>query len=239
MTIQAITFDLDDTLWPIAPVIDKANQMVVQWLLENAPRFIETYGEQPFKTLQQQVLAESPTLINSMTQLRMAMLERGFATTHYANPKALAKAAFAVYYQWRHCVVFYPGAIEQLQQLHSRYRMGSISNGNADIHKTGLGQWFEFGLSADTIGSPKPEPALFQCAMEYFNLQSKHIIHVGDNPIADIYGAQRMGMATIWVNLDNQSWPPELNPAAAEINHLSELSEAVEKIQREGNRGAS
>ena len=38
MTIELITFDLDDTLWDTAPVIVSAEAVLRDWLTDNAPK---------------------------------------------------------------------------------------------------------------------------------------------------------------------------------------------------------
>ena len=230
MPIKAITFDLDDTLWPIIPVIDKANQTIMAWLAVHAPHFVEKFGNDAFDILKHEVLKVQPKLIDNMTQLRMAMLETGLMQAGYQESKGLAQAAFDIYYEKRNQVVFYPDAMGQLQQLSVSYRMGALSNGNADIQQVGLGELFEFCYNAENVGVAKPDAKLFQLAMDNLHLEAHQIIHVGDNPIADIQGAQDMGMHTIWVNLNGQVWPNEQLSATAEINHLSELSGAVAEI---------
>ena len=37
MSIKAISFDLDDTLWPILPIINKAEEITNKWLVKNYP----------------------------------------------------------------------------------------------------------------------------------------------------------------------------------------------------------
>ena len=35
--IEAVVLDLDDTLWPIAPVINRAEKALARWIVDNAP----------------------------------------------------------------------------------------------------------------------------------------------------------------------------------------------------------
>ena len=35
--VRALTLDLDDTLWPVWPIIDRAEQVLHDWLASNAP----------------------------------------------------------------------------------------------------------------------------------------------------------------------------------------------------------
>lgn len=230
--IQALTFDLDDTLWAVSPVIHRANLRLLKWMETHAPRFVEQYGLPGFNSLRDEVLIQQPEIGHDMTRLRIALLELGLARCQYANYQELAQAGFEIYFAARNEVDFFPQAIQQLQQLKQDYTLGALSNGNAELPLVGLDHLFDFGLNAADVGTAKPAPDMFQQALNHMQLSPEAVIHIGDNPEADIFGAQNLGMHTIWVNLDEQSWPSHLAPATAEINHLAELTQTVQRIHK-------
>lgn len=232
--IKALTFDLDDTLWAVAPVIKRADQHLLAWLEEHAPAFAQRYGIGGFAELRDEILTQQPYLAHHMTRLRLALLTLGLNRCGYSEQQAqtIAAAGFEEYFAARNQVEFYPHALEQLQLLKADYIMAALSNGNADIHRVGLGQLFEFGLNAEQVGNPKPAADMFTAALKRLQLPAAAVIHIGDHPEADILGAQNMGMHTIWVNLDGQKWPAHQAPATAEINDLSYLAETIYRIHR-------
>ena len=232
--IKALTFDLDDTLWAVAPVIQRADQHLLAWLKEHAPAFAQRYGISGFGQLRDEILTQQPNLSHHMTRLRLALLTLGLNRCGYSEQQAktIAEAGFEEYFAARNQVEFYPHALEQLQLLKADYIMAALSNGNADIHRVGLGQLFEFGLNAEQVGNPKPAADMFTLALKRLQLPAAAVIHIGDHPEADILGAQNMGMHTIWVNLDGQKWPAHQAPATAEINDLSYLAETIYRIHR-------
>lgn len=232
--IKALTFDLDDTLWAVAPVIKRADQHLFAWLEEHAPAFTQRYGIGGFGELRDEILTQQPHLAHHMTRLRLALLTLGLTRCGYSEHQAqtIAEAGFEEYFAARNQVEFYPHALEQLQRLKADYIMAALSNGNADIHRVGLGQLFEFGLNAEQVGNPKPAADMFTSALKRLQLPAAAVIHIGDHPDADILGAQNMGMHTIWVNLDGQKWPVHQAPATAEINDLSYLAETIYRIHR-------
>ena len=69
MTIELITFDLDDTLWDTAPVIASAEAILRQWLTENAPNLGGLPVEHLF-SIREQVLREEPNLKHRISALR-------------------------------------------------------------------------------------------------------------------------------------------------------------------------
>jgi len=236
--IKALTFDLDDTLWAVGPVIQRANIRLLTWMEDHAPDFVERYGLAGFNQLRDEVLAQQPLLAHDMTRLRLALLELGLQRCGYSHTeaKAIAEAGFEEYFAARNQVTFYPHALTQLQQLKPYYTLGALTNGNADLHLVGLNQIFDFGLSAAQVGVSKPAPDMFVQALAHMQLPPQAVIHIGDHPQADILGAQNMGMHTIWVNLEQQTWPAHQTPASAEVNDLVNLADTIQRIHRDVNQ---
>ena len=108
--IKALTFDLDDTLWAVGPVIHAANKILIDWLAEHAPAFTQRYTVKDFNQLRDEVLLHQPLLAHDMSRLRLALLELGLTRSGY-NPeqvKQLAADGFKVYFAARNQVNFFP-----------------------------------------------------------------------------------------------------------------------------------
>ena len=76
MRIRAITLDLDDTLWPIAPAIDRAEAALDAWLQAHAPKAAARWPLPVRRKLRLRVDAERPELAHDMTAQRQWMIER-------------------------------------------------------------------------------------------------------------------------------------------------------------------
>src|SRR5690606_13481946 len=74
--VSAITLDLDDTIWPIGPVIVRAENALGAWLREHAPRTAERFPLEAMRALRDEVAAEHPHLAHDFTRQRMIALER-------------------------------------------------------------------------------------------------------------------------------------------------------------------
>ena len=122
-------------------------------------------------------------------------------------------------------------AIPTLQVLLEKgYRLGVISNSSDDLNtyelidKVGLRTYFELILSSSAIGKRKPHPAIFQRALDNFNIYPEQAVMVGDNYEADILGARHVGMRTIWVTRHLQSTLPiPQNKEEIIVFHLSDI----------------
>lgn len=230
--IKCITFDLDDTLWAVNPVIVQANKTLYSWLSENAELFVQCYQLRDFNELKRQALERFPGISHSVTLIRLKQLEVGLTQAGYDKEQAVALAhqAFEVFIEARNQVELFEHARTMLDQLkQAGYLIGALSNGNADVNRVGLGDVFDFALNAHGVGKEKPHPLMFEQMLDQNQLRPEQVIHIGDNPHHDIEGAKNAGLWTIWVNLDDRSWP-DGEPADQNVTCLSAIPDAVERI---------
>ncbi len=61
-------------------------------------------------------------------------------------------------------MTLYDDALPALKWLSERYPLVAVSNGNADIHQTGVGRWFRTAFNARAFGSGKPHAPIFRAA---------------------------------------------------------------------------
>lgn len=232
-TIKLISFDLDDTLWAVDPVIVQANLTLYRWLETNAPAFTEHYQLEDFNHLRQAVVDEQPEIAHSVTAIRLAVLNKGLLNSGYDNDTAdqLTQAAFDVFLAARNQVELFQHAQQMLIDLSANYRLVALSNGNADVEKVGLGELFEFGLNADQVGKAKPHPLMFEQMLEQAGVSADEVLHIGDHPDHDIRGAQDCGLHTLWVNFAGKPWPVGQKPDL-EVRCLSEIPVAISRFAK-------
>ena len=228
--IKVITFDLDDTLWAIAPVIEKANQRMLEWMNHHTPKFSQAYNHQGIDQLRDEVVADNPHLQHDLSQIRVALIQRGLSRCGYDTANTLAQQAFNVYFAARNDVELFAGVQTQLSALKQKYQIGALTNGNADLAQVGIDHLFDFYFNSAQLGVSKPHPDFFARALEHTGLSAETFIHIGDHPGHDIAGAQASGMRTIWMNPEHRPWPTGQRKACVEIQHLDQLGAAVEHI---------
>ena len=229
MTIELITFDLDDTLWDTAPVIVSAETRLREWLVANAPK-VGALDVAAFQALRQQVLSDEPQLRHRISALRRRVLFHALQGAGYMNAATLADQAFEVFIEARHALQLFPQAEPVLTILARDYNLGVVTNGNADVRRIGLRHHFKFVLCAEDIGIAKPDARLFHEALvRGGNISPAAAVHVGDHPGDDIAGAQQAGMRAIWFNPGGKRWEGD-KAADAEIGCLSELPAVLKHI---------
>ncbi|WP_372722748.1 HAD family hydrolase [Immundisolibacter sp.] len=221
--ILAITFDLDDTLWAIDPVIERAEQRMHAWLAEHYPRLPERYSPADLRELRDGLLQQRPELAHDLGTLRRESL--ALAAQHCGYGRDAAEGAFAVMWQARNEVELFADVLPVLTELAAQLTLGGLTNGNADIARIGLGGLLRFCVSAHSVGVAKPHPAIFEAASAAAGVPVEQVLHVGDDPQRDVIGARAAGMRTVWVNRDALAWPggPRADAEVADLHGLREL----------------
>jgi putative hydrolase of the HAD superfamily len=99
----------------------------------------------------------------------------------------------------------YPQARSMLRELADRgLRLGMYSNATHDpliqrlVDHLGFRPWLEPALSSAKTGIRKPDPAAFAPILASWRLPPESVVVVGDTLDADILGAQRAGMLSVW-----------------------------------------
>ncbi len=223
MPIKALTFDLDDTLWDVTPVLQRAEQELHAWLSARYPRLTRAFDIEMMRALRQELAVAYPEVGHNLSELRKASLRHAARVTGY--PPALAEPAFEVFIKGRNRVTLYEDVLPVLERLSRRFSLGALSNGNADIERVGLAHVFDFALSAEQVGAAKPDPALFRSACRCSRATPGEVVHIGDDADRDIAGAAAVGLRTVWVNRRQTPWSGTV-PPDAEIHSFFEL-EAV------------
>lgn len=225
MRVRAITLDLDDTLWPIEPVMLRAEQRLDAWLRAHCPPVADEYPIPAMRALRDRVAAANPELAHDFTSqrllcLRSALAPHGYGETH-------VEQAFAEFYGARNEVECYGDALPALERLAARYPLVSLSNGNADLERIGIARFFRFSISSRNFGKAKPAAEIFHAACAGLGLRPEEVLHVGDDPLTDVVGASQAGLLSAWLNRAGAPW---LHPTAPDmtIRDLGELAHGLE-----------
>ena len=225
--IRALTLDLDDTLWPIEPVILSAESELDEWLRSNCPEVAEAWPIEAMRELRDRVHGENPHLSHDFSALRKLSLAQAFAGFDRADD--WVERAYEIYFDARNRVDLYPDARAALETLSARWPIASISNGNADLHRIGLGRYFVAMVSARVVGCAKPDVRIFRKAAAHLGLELHEIAHIGDDPQLDVLGAQRAGMVTVWLNRHGARWEHGERPDI-EVRTLDEIEPALDAL---------
>lgn len=203
-TIRAITLDLDDTLWPVMPAIERAEAALDAWLAAHLPHVAGFWTRAERNRLRLQVDAERPRMAHDMTAQRRWMLERMLARS--GADASLVDSAYEAYFAARCEVEHYPDTVAALERLAARLPLAAVSNGNACLTRIGLAPLFRFQLGAREHGAAKPDPGIFLAACDRLGVEPHQVLHVGDDADMDVAGAARAGLRTCWLDREGRTW---------------------------------
>jgi len=248
MLIRAVIFDLGNTLmYPIAPdlwpeVIKRGNRALMDYLC-NLNILIDTECDdfmlefnqrlhQYYDDRDEQMIETSTFLV-----LKELLAEKGYSDISDSVIRESLDAHYAVTQKnWQ----LEDDTFACLSTLREQnYKLGLVSNAGDHrdvlqlVAKFELDPYFEFILTSAGCGYRKPHQKIFQLAQEKANAKAEEIVMVGDTLKADILGANRIGMYSIWITRRTDFPPDDTLPVQprAIIKTLGELPSLLRELE--------
>ncbi len=210
MSIRALTLDLDDTLWPVMPALQRADEAVDAWLRRHHPEVAREWPITAMRKLRARVAAERLDLAHDFTTQRQLTLRRAFAASGISQ--APIDTLWEIYFAARNQVMPFPDSLPALERIAARWPLASLTNGNADLGRIGIERHFVHHVCARDHGTGKPDPTIFLAAADLLGVAPGRVMHVGDDPRLDMVGAREAGLRTAWINREGRPWPDGMGP---------------------------
>ncbi len=223
--ISAVCLDLDDTLWPVDPVIQRAERTLHAWLSEQYPEAASMYTVEEIRELRASVAADYPGKAHDLTLLRKATYAR--LGQRAGCPPDFAEQAFAIFQAARNEVELYADVLPALERLSRLGPLFALTNGNADIDTIGIGRFFTRVFRAAELGAAKPDRIVFEAVCEHTGFGPGEVLHAGDDPWHDVAAARNAGLRAVWINRDGRTWPGDLDEPDHHVPGLAELADLV------------
>jgi putative hydrolase of the HAD superfamily len=234
LPLQAVLFDLDDTLHDDTRAYRVAAERVsaeVALATGIEPqRLTAAYISQADNFWQ----GLTPSVFGTpLVGLRRQMWAAALASVGVDDPALAERCADAYHRNRRSILELFPGAALLLARLRERgYKLGLITNGFADTHREkitllALEQSFDEILIADEVGLLKPDPRIFLLAAKRLGVPAAACAMVGDRFERDITGAQAAGMFAVWMNVRGERPPPGAVAPDATIRGVGDVEAAL------------
>jgi putative hydrolase of the HAD superfamily len=122
----------------------------------------------------------------------------------------------------------FPDTIPILEMLTERgVPLGILSNYGTHLldllPKLGIFDYFNFIIVSAIVGVTKPDPRIFEIAIEEAGVPPDQILYIGDNPVDDIQGAKNVGIDAILINRPGR----EPGKAPITIDSLFEIEKLI------------
>ncbi|MBN1546005.1 MAG: HAD family hydrolase [Syntrophaceae bacterium] len=108
----------------------------------------------------------------------------------------------------RHRLELYPDVKPVLDELQSRFSLAVVSDGQSpwalpEMRATAIDHYFDPIIISGDYGFRKPDPRLFQAALDKIGAGPDEVLFVGNDMYRDVFGAGQMGIKTVFL-LSNQ-----------------------------------
>ncbi len=123
----------------------------------------------------------------------------------------------------------FPYAYETLDYLYKKYKLYIITNGFNEVQFTklensDLDKYFIKVFTSENAGAQKPDPVIFQHALDDVNANKKDSVMIGDDLNVDVIGAKKFGLDQIYFNPEKKQHSEDITH---EISSLKELQEIL------------
>lgn len=186
------------------PTIVLAEQILYDWLSQHKPKITQTYSIDQLRDKRKQLVISQPALMHDLSAVRRLHLKQ--LAVEFSYTEDWVETAFMVFYEARQNVTLFDDVLPTLTALKENHTLVALTNGNAHVTKTGLGNFFDFQISAADVMAAKPDPTMFFHAMEKAGVPAEETLHIGDHPVHDIQGAQNAGIDSVWIRRFEQKW---------------------------------
>ena len=207
MQIEHIFFDLDHTLWDFETNSSKAFHFIFNQtnIDVNLDDFLFHYApiNQKYWKLYREEKVSKPVL-------RYNRLKESFDALEYSISNEQINHLAKIYIDnLPNYNNLFEGTIEVLEYLITKYQLHIITNGFEEIQllkleKSKILHFFNKVITSENVGVKKPNPIIFNHALQITETTPEKSVMIGDNLEADIEGAQRTGMHTIFFNTHNE-----------------------------------
>ncbi|MEM9000372.1 MAG: YjjG family noncanonical pyrimidine nucleotidase [Bacteroidota bacterium] len=219
--VTDVFFDLDHTLWDF----ERNSALTFKKILNgfglkiDLERFLQAYA--PINQEYWRLYREEKV---SQAELRYQRLRKTFDAidirVEHSTINMLSQAYIEHLSSFNHV---FPGTIDILEYLKPNYKLHIITNGFQEIQQkklknANIDTYFVHIINSEMAGVKKPNPHIFQLALQLANVKPGNALMIGDNLEADILGAQSAGFHTLHFN-------PEGHPAHGFCKMILSLNE--------------
>jgi putative hydrolase of the HAD superfamily len=215
--MRAVLFDLDCTL------TDRSAS-----IRECAACFLRTFTSRLGPIKDEELLAALQRADGNGYRARREMCLDLVACLPWLNQPSADEIDHFWWRQFPLCTVALEGLHELVDGLvKGGFALGVVSNGRASVQyrkidALGIRPNMKAIVISEEAGVTKPSPEIFIRALNLLGVEPSEALFVGDNPEADIVGAQSAGIPAVWLR-NGRIWQEEDLRPAREIDSLLEL----------------
>ena len=199
--IRAITFDVDGTLQDFDGMMRHALGEVLKELARLDAEAAQALDVERMIAIRDEVHERLRGRVTDLNAVREESIKEAIREAGRPDEE-LGSHLAQVYFRSRDGArALFPDVRPALELLGKSYRLGLLSNGNSYAGDLGIGDLISFEVfSQDNLGIEKPDPRIFDIAVDASGFEPHQLLHVGDSIENDVAGASNAGVAAVWLN---------------------------------------
>ncbi len=228
--VRAVIFDLDDTITDFMSAADTAFISAFADIAEEHGVDVDDLHARYMDLFEEFYTLHLEGHVN-LEEFRAYRFSRAFELVGLPVDDSFLDLTVDFQYYYDHDLETFPGACEVLRDLDGFYPLGLITNGPTDaqwrkINKFDLSEIFEVILISGQLGIAKPDPRIFDVALEGLRVAPEEAIMVGNSLEHDHMGAMNAGVRFVWANHRGMDLPdgwPEPDHIVGNFAELRDL----------------
>ncbi|MBR3436898.1 MAG: HAD family hydrolase [Lachnospiraceae bacterium] len=225
--IKTVILDIDDTLYEWAkldPVV--VRDYIGPYVKRHFGWTVEDYYRRLYEATDELVAFSGTTgdCRDRIIRYQLMLEKAGFPVEPHAYD------LYHLYWdEMLRRIVPYEGTTETLEALRSYgIRIGVCSDNTAELQfrklrVLGLGKYMDFVVTSAEAGIEKPDPKIFERALQKACCAPEECLFVGDVVPKDVLGPEKAGMRALWFNNKNK-------PAVKGVTEIHSLLELLEHL---------
>jgi putative hydrolase of the HAD superfamily len=226
MTIEAVIFDLDNTL------VNRKNAFK-----KYSEQFIDQFVQAKNLSNKDEIIEYMIVADRDGYRKKREFYEELLMNFKMKNGITVDDLLDFWFSEFFKCTVLMDGAIEILVELKSRkIKLGLITNGsvhsqNSKIDQVGIRDYFDDIIVSDEVEVKKPDKRIFDLALKRLNVEPQFSLYIGDHPINDVKGAMDAGINAVWFK-GFKEWGDTIGDPQYTIDRLNELKMILEDFSK-------
>jgi HAD superfamily hydrolase (TIGR01509 family) len=232
MQVEAVLFDLFDTLLLLESqeaYYKPSLRKLYDFLVKNGVNVLfEDFCKVYFEVRDKFYSESRKSLEEPHFNVRVAETLHRFGYDFDVSDLVVVGATMAFADEFMRYVSLDNDAVDVLEKLHGKYKLGLVSNfaipecGWKLLDKFGLKRFFDVVVISGEVNQRKPNPEIFQRALKTLGVKASKAVFVGDMLDLDVIGPNKVGMKTVFIERRPVEYDVDVNPDCV-IKSLNEL----------------
>ena len=229
--VRALLFDLDDTITDFQGAANAAFEKTFSDIAEENGVDVEALHQVYMGLFEEYYTLHLEGYV-TLEEFRVYRFSRAFEIVGLPVEDGFLDLCLDFQFVYDQMLTVFPDACKVLRELDGRFPLGLITNGPTDpqwakIDKFDLARIMEVILVSGQLGIAKPDPRIFDVALEGLRVAPEEALMIGNSLEHDHQGAMNAGIRFVWANHMGRALPDGWPRPDYEVRSFRELRDLL------------